>query len=68
MNLRNYLRFVIVIIIVIGGVIIIIVPPIPEPICIVCGKGMLKLLGFTQVVLGAIGLAIENKLNNTKLR
>ncbi len=68
MILRNYLRIVIIIIIVIGGIIIIIAPPIPEPICIVCGKGMLKLLGLAQVALGAIGLGIENKLNNSKLR
>jgi len=66
MNLRNLFRVLIIIIIILGGVIIIVVKPIPEPICIVCGNGLVKLIGIAQVVLGALALGLENKFFNSK--
>ncbi|MFM9989750.1 hypothetical protein [Flavobacterium sp.] len=68
MNYRFFLRIIFIIIIVIGGIIIIIFPPVPEPICIVCGQGLGKLLGISQIVLGAVGLFIENKIFNVNKR
>ncbi|WP_177735438.1 MULTISPECIES: hypothetical protein [Flavobacterium] len=66
MNNRVIFRVIMVIIIIIGGIIIIIGrKPIPEPICIVCGDNILSLLGFAEVVLGAIALNVHNKLIKT---
>lgn len=66
MNLRNLFRVLIVIIIILGGVIIIIIKPIPEPICTVCGNGLVRLLGLAQIVLGALALRFENTFFNSK--
>ncbi|MDI9310070.1 MAG: hypothetical protein QM535_07635 [Limnohabitans sp.] len=66
MNLRTLFRVFIIIIIILGGVIIIIVKPIPEPICIVCGNGLVRLLGLAQIVLGALALRFENSFFNLK--
>jgi len=59
---------IIVIIIIIGGVIIIIIRgPIPDPPpCLVCGLAGIRLLGITEVVLGAIALGLANKIRTTK--
>ncbi|MEO4004856.1 hypothetical protein E6C50_07715 [Flavobacterium supellecticarium] len=68
MNNKLIFRAVMVIIIIIGGVIIIIGrKPIPEPICIVCGRNILTFLGIIEVVLGAIALNLHNKIVNTKI-
>jgi hypothetical protein len=45
-------RIIFIVIVLIG---IIIVIPLPEPICIACGKVGLNSLGVILVVLGAIG-------------
>lgn len=66
MNYKNLFIIIMVIIIIVGGVIIIIVKPIPEPICLVCGNSLVRLLGIAQVVLGAIGLRLGNKAFNPK--
>ncbi len=45
-------RIIFIIVIILG---ILIVIPLPEPICIACGKVGIMSLGSTLVVLGAIG-------------
>lgn len=68
MNNKLFFRVVMVIIIIIGGIIIIIGrKPIPEPICIVCGRNLLTFLGIAEVVLGAIALNLHNKIANPKI-
>ncbi|WP_395046521.1 hypothetical protein [Flavobacterium sp.] len=52
-----------VVFIIIGGIIFFIGrKPFPKPECIVCGDNILSILGFVEVILGAIALNIQNKI------
>ncbi|HRH59229.1 MAG TPA: hypothetical protein PL045_01600 [Chitinophagaceae bacterium] len=68
MKLQSLLRALIIIIIIIGGTIIIIIWRIPKPDpppCIVCGINLANILGWGEVVLGAITLGVANRVINS---
>ena len=63
MNNRNFLRVIMIVFIIIGGIIFFIGrKPFPKPECIVCGDNILSILGFIEVILGAIALNIQGKV------
>lgn len=54
-----------IVFIIIGGIIFFIGrKPFPKPECIVCGDNILSILGFVEVILGAIALNLQNKTFN----
>lgn len=68
MKATSLLRALIIIIIIIGGTIIIIIWRIPKPDpppCIVCGINLANILGWGEVILGAIALGVANKAFNS---
>ncbi|WP_300566908.1 hypothetical protein [Flavobacterium sp.] len=62
MRNRNLLSVIMIAFIIVGGIIFFIgKKPHPEPQCIVCGDNILSILGFVEVILGAIALSIHIK-------